>query len=183
MNTWHYEKDGQRLGPLPEDELKPLIENGSISAKTLVWSTGLAGWTPLVDTALAIHLLQVSTPPALPASKVSNTITWVLAFAPLLGFFLKALLIGATGGEEEDFMAALHSGQLWYVTVLLNVGLSFWDFKTLQRAGVDTKAYGKMVWVVPVYLWKRAKSLGHSPAYFWVWLAMFILVQLAALPA
>lgn len=178
MNTWHYEKDGQRLGPLPEDELKPLIENGSISAKTLVWSTGLAGWTPLVDTALAIHLLQVSTPPALPASKVSNTITWVLAFAPLLGFFLKCFLVGATAGDE-DVAEAIRSGQFWYVTLLLNIGLSLLDLKTLQRAGVDTKAYGKMVWVVPVYLWKRAKSLGQSPAYFWVWMGMFILTQLA----
>ncbi|EGJ6399538.1 DUF4339 domain-containing protein, partial [Escherichia coli] len=31
-------------------------------------------------------------------------------------------------------------------------------------------------WLIPVYLWRRAKILGQKPAYFWVWLVMLILV-------
>ncbi|RAS08995.1 hypothetical protein DFO50_1421, partial [Microvirgula sp. AG722] len=34
-------------------------------------------------------------------------------------------------------------------------------------------AFGKLVLLVPVYLWKRAQSLRQRPAYFWTWLGLF----------
>jgi hypothetical protein len=37
---------------------------------------------------------------------------------------------------------------------------------------VDTTTFGKLAWLVPFYLWRRAKTLGQKPAYFWVWLLM-----------
>ena len=45
--NWYYEKAGQRQGPVPESELDRLLASGEISAATLVWSEGMANWTPL----------------------------------------------------------------------------------------------------------------------------------------
>ena len=30
-------------------------------------------------------------------------------------------------------------------------------------------------WLVPVYLFKRAKALAQTPAYAWVWVCLFVL--------
>ena len=45
--NWYYEKAGQRQGPVPESELDRLLASGEINAATLVWSEGMANWTPL----------------------------------------------------------------------------------------------------------------------------------------
>lgn len=59
--------------------------------------------------------------------------------------------------------------------------ISLWatDERRLRKAGVDTAAFGKLAWLVPFYLWRRAKSLGQKPAYFWVWLVMLFLTLVA----
>ncbi|ECY7740700.1 DUF4339 domain-containing protein, partial [Salmonella enterica subsp. enterica serovar Enteritidis] len=54
------------------------------------------------------------------------------------------------------------------------------DERRLRKSGVDTAAFGWLAWLVPFYLWRRAKALGQKPAYFWVWLVMLILVLLTA---
>ena len=47
--NWYYEKAGQRQGPITEAELDRLLASGEISATTLVWSEGMANWTPLAQ--------------------------------------------------------------------------------------------------------------------------------------
>ena len=47
--NWYYEKAGQRQGPVPETELDALIASGEVVATTLVWSEGMANWTPLAQ--------------------------------------------------------------------------------------------------------------------------------------
>lgn len=179
MNTWIYEKNGQRHGGVSEAVIQELIEHGMIDGKTLVWSQGFPDWMPLVETVLAVHLVTSTEPPPLPSSKIGNGVVWVLAFAPVIGLLLRAMIAGAMATNaytvEYETAQAINGGHYWYVTVLLNLGLSGWDLSRLKKAGVDTVAYGKMVFVVPVYLWKRAKSLRQSPACFWVWITTFVL--------
>ena len=38
----------------------------------------------------------------------------------------------------------------------------------------------KMAWLVPVYLWKRAKALQQKPVYFWCWVVTFALIMLSS---
>ncbi|MGQ7148385.1 hypothetical protein ACUOA8_59475, partial [Escherichia sp. SS-MK2] len=45
---------------------------------------------------------------------------------------------------------------------------------------VDTAAFGWLAWLVPFYLWRRAKALGQKPAYFWVWLVTLTVTVLGA---
>ncbi len=47
--NWYYEKAGQRMGPVAESELDRLLASGEIDATTLIWSEGMANWTPLAQ--------------------------------------------------------------------------------------------------------------------------------------
>ncbi|VVD61988.1 hypothetical protein PEP31012_00149 [Pandoraea eparura] len=180
-DSWHYEKNGQRIGAISATEIGALIQNRTIDGKTLVWSQGLADWTPLAETDLAVHLRQASAPPVLPATRISNTIVWILAFAPIIGAFLEATFAAAIAPDylaSTAATAALRSNQYWYITLLVNIGLSLLDDRQLKRAGVDTSSFGKFAFIVPVYLWRRAASLRQPKAYFWVWIATFVLIGL-----
>jgi hypothetical protein len=41
---WHYERDGQALGPVAEPALLQLLRTGQITASTLVWTQELGDW-------------------------------------------------------------------------------------------------------------------------------------------
>jgi hypothetical protein len=171
MDSWHYEKNGERHGPVSDADISALVNNRAIDARTLVWQQGFPDWTPLSKTNLAAHLNNASAPPALPGSKINNGIVWTLAFGPLLGLVLQGVLAAMFSDSGSD----LDWGHFWYATVILNVGLSIFDVRQLKKAGVDTVQINRFAFLVPVYLWKRCKALHQSPAYFWVWIATFVL--------
>jgi hypothetical protein len=43
--NWHYAKDGEKKGPISEEELKQLFESGQISSNDLVWKEGMSEWS------------------------------------------------------------------------------------------------------------------------------------------
>jgi hypothetical protein len=53
---WYYEQNGNRIGPVDEATMRGLIANRTISIDTLVWTNGMANWTPLQQTQLAAGL-------------------------------------------------------------------------------------------------------------------------------
>lgn len=116
-------------------------------------------------------------------TQVNNLLVWILAFAPIIGLFLQAILAAALAPDNQFLSQlavnyALHSGEYWWVTLALNIGLSIADELRLKRKGVNTSGFGRFAFLVPVYLWKRAKSLGHNQAYFWTWNVLFALTIL-----
>ena len=42
--SWFYAAQGQQQGPFPEAQFRNLIARGTVTADTLVWSEGMAGW-------------------------------------------------------------------------------------------------------------------------------------------
>jgi hypothetical protein len=42
--SWYYAAQGQQQGPVSEDELRDLIGRSVVTAETLLWSDGMAGW-------------------------------------------------------------------------------------------------------------------------------------------
>ena len=101
----------------------------------------------------------------LAAGAASSTVVWLLAFAPLIGVISESLIARKTDADPS---------QLWIVTVLLNILLCSLDARLLKRDGVK----GPSVWAVfliPVYLYKRTQVLGQNKAYFFVWIATFVL--------
>ena len=106
-------------------------------------------------------------------------VVWTLAFAPFIGYALELWTAGLSGMSFDEADDAVSGGQYWFITLLLNIALGYLDERRLRKAGVDTITFGKLAWLVPFYLWRRAKTLGQKPAYFWVWLAMLVLTVMA----
>ena len=42
--SWFFASQGKQQGPYPEAQLRAFIANGTVTAETLVWSEGMAGW-------------------------------------------------------------------------------------------------------------------------------------------
>jgi len=51
-SQWFYVVGSERKGPLSADQMAALQSAGVIDDTTLVWTDGMAGWTPLSDTPL-----------------------------------------------------------------------------------------------------------------------------------
>jgi len=176
---WFYEKNGHRHGGVSEEQIVALIRSGTLDADSRVWQQGFPDWIELQSSALKIHLPShdPSAPPPLPASAINNTIVWILAFAPWIGFELERQLALSMHADEVDAAYAFYNNDYFFVTLGLNILLSVMDEKKLSEAGYNTDKFKGWVWFVPVYLFQRAKVTGQTPAYFWVWIAMFVLTM------
>lgn len=173
QKPWFYESAGQRKGGFSEQEMIGFITSGEITHGAIVWRNGLSGWTKLEQTELAAHLDKTA-PPPLTGEHVNNTIVWILAFAPLIGLFFEAIVAGIVhSGSEYRIQRALSGGEFFYITLILNIGLSFWDEHVLKKGGTDTSKFKGVTWLIPVYLFQRAKAMKHNLAYFIVWLVCF----------
>ncbi len=175
-NKWFYEDKGQRKGPVSEDELIKLIKSSIISHGSSVWKEGFPDWLKVENTDLRIYL-DNSSPPPLSGEHINNTIIWLLAFAPLIGYFLEWIVAGAVHGNNQfAAQVAMANSKYWFVTLALNIGLSVLDEKKLKKAGHNTDKFKGWVWLVPVYLFQRAKATKQNLAYFIVWIVCFVLV-------
>jgi len=47
--SWYYVENGQQRGPVSEEDLRALAQNGSIQPDTLVWRQGQASWIPFKE--------------------------------------------------------------------------------------------------------------------------------------
>ena len=176
--SWFYEQKGERKGGVEESELISLIESGSVTHGTLLWKEGFTEWKKIENTELSTHLNKTS-PPPLSGEHVNNTVVWILAFAPIIGYLLEWFIAGAINGSERKAEQAMAEAKYFYITIILNIALSIFDEKRLAMAGYSTEKFKGMNWLVPVYLFQRAKYLNHSMAYFAVWLVSFAMIIIA----
>lgn len=177
-SIWYYEEKGKRIGGIREEELVALIQSGNLGHGCGVWKEGLPNWIKLEDSELKVHIAHL--PPPLTGSQINNTVVWILAFAPLIGYMLEWLLAGIIHGNEDDAEQAMIDGGYWYVTIALNIFLGIIDEKRLKSSGHNTSQYRGWVWLVPVYLYQRAKHLSQNLAYVITWLVCFGLMILAS---
>lgn len=170
---WFYEKNGKRIGAFSESEVTALMSDGSIGYGTYVWKMGFPGWIEIENTELKIHFEHLD-PPPLKGDQIKNLLVWLLAFSPIIGLFLQFFVSGIMHSNNEYLMeTAAKNGDYWYITVILNITLCLWDAKRLKEAGIDTKNFGKWVWLVPIYLFQRSKALNQTKAYFVTWIFLF----------
>ncbi len=61
---WYYGQNNQPVGPIEEDAIRTMIQEGKLTAQTQVWREGMATWQPLAATGLATFLpVSAVTPP------------------------------------------------------------------------------------------------------------------------
>ena len=178
--AWHYEEKGERKGPVAESAIVQLIKDGKLTYGNMVWKKGLQGWTKLEDSDLKVHLND-DQPPPFTGEMVNNTIVWILACAPIIGLILEYMIARKQfPGASDDFLIKqVTSGSYWYITVILNVGLAYFDVIRLGKAGHNTDKFKGMTWLVPVYLYQRSEALKQNKAYFITWILCFILMLFA----
>ncbi len=64
--SWHIAEGGQALGPLTVDQLAQAKTAGRLHPGTLVWTTGMAGWTQAGQVPQLAQLFQAGPPPIPP---------------------------------------------------------------------------------------------------------------------
>lgn len=67
--SWFFASQGQQQGPYPEVQLREFIASGTVTAETLVWSEGMAGWQKAGD--IPGLLSGASGPPPAPHARAS----------------------------------------------------------------------------------------------------------------
>lgn len=70
---WHYAIGNERHGPVSQADLDALIQNGTVTRDTLVWSEGMSDWQRAGDTGLLPPALPPQGPPAPPAPMAPPT--------------------------------------------------------------------------------------------------------------
>jgi membrane protease subunit (stomatin/prohibitin family) len=64
---WHLTRDGQQFGPYTATNVLEMIQAGTMSASSLVWAPGLAGWTEI--SAIPAFAAYFQAPPPPPPAK------------------------------------------------------------------------------------------------------------------
>lgn len=44
--SWYYMQENQQMGPVPQSQLVQLMQNGTVTGDTFIWSEGMADWKP-----------------------------------------------------------------------------------------------------------------------------------------
>lgn len=171
---WHYEQNGERKGGVDQQQIIDLIRGGELTYGSRVWKKGMSDWAKIEQTEFRSHL-EDTAPPPLGGSAVNNKVVWLLAFAPLIGYLLESFVAGLFTGSEGQWERAMAANRYWYVTLALNIALSVLDSKRLKQAGYDVSRFKGWVFVVPVYLFQRAKLLNQNLAYFITWIVCFVI--------
>lgn len=169
MNTdetsrrWFYEIKGRQTGPVTTDVIRELLHQGTVSHETLVWNETFGqSWKPIRDTDIIIS--GKDTPPPLPATHVNNTFAWLLVLVPVVGAF----------GEKAvgDLGVRPPLGALFLAYAVVNTAIALVDAKHIAGSGRNTNniSLGVWFWLIPAYLFQRARALRQSFAYFWAWI-------------
>jgi len=142
-----------------------LIKNKTLNQDSIVWNKNFNDWKAIKETEL-YELIPNVEPPPLTGDKVNNVFIWLLAFAPIM-----AILIEGEVFHQE-------SAIIW---VGLNSGLAILDDVRLKRAGHITNNLGWAIFIVPVYIWRRATLTKQSRNYFWVWVMSIIVASIISM--
>ncbi len=75
MDIWII-RDGEKIGPIHDFEIRRKIEAGELPATTPAWHEGLAAWRPLIEIELFTREFErPETPPPVPAQEVGRAAT------------------------------------------------------------------------------------------------------------
>ncbi len=91
--AWHYFEDGQRRGPISEEQLLQLLRSGVLSSGTMVWTEGMPEWQPVRATHLGVGLPSVVPPPPF-ISFPPASVGLVAERKSRIAYILLAVLVG-----------------------------------------------------------------------------------------
>jgi len=144
---WYYEQNGNRIGPVDEATMRGLIANRTISIDTLVWTNGMANWTPLQQTQLATGLPAPSpTPYSTPASPQyhQGQVNHHPEAKDRVAYVLLAVFLGHLG--IHNFFAGYNSLGITQLLICLLTcgigGIATWIWAIIEACTVTQDANG-----------------------------------------
>jgi TM2 domain-containing membrane protein YozV len=141
---WYYEQNGNRIGPVDEATMRGLIANRTISIDTLVWTNGMANWTPLQQTQLAAGL---PVPPPMPGNPPASPYHAVTTHHPeakdRVAYVLLAVLIGF--GVHNFYAGYTNRALIQLLVSILTCGIGWifmWIWGIVEACTVTQDANG-----------------------------------------
>ncbi len=165
--NWFYVENSQQKGPVLEEELAALVQNGTIKIDTLVWREGLPDWQPLVR--LRPDLAAATGSPMLSGTAVPEQSKDLLVQQMREGILTEVAAPGAMRyvGFWWRFLAAFIDGIIvgvaqqiiqFVIMMILGVGMAGVDPKDSSGG---TALLGAFAMIVMVTL-----SFGLNAAYY-----------------
>jgi hypothetical protein len=141
---WYYEQNGNRIGPVDEATMRGLIANRTISIDTLVWTNGMANWTPLQQTQLAAGL---PVPPPMPGNPPAAPYQAAPSHHPdakdRVAYVLLAVLIGF--GVHNFYAGYTNRALIQLLVSILTCGIGWifmWIWGIVEACTVTQDANG-----------------------------------------
>ena len=141
---WYYEQNGNRIGPVDEATMRSLIANRTISIDTLVWTNGMANWTPLQQTQLAAGL---PVPPPMPGNPPASPYHASPSHHPdakdRVAYVLLAVLIGF--GVHNFYAGYTNRALIQLLVSILTCGIGWifmWIWGIVEACTVTQDANG-----------------------------------------
>lgn len=201
MDDWYFERNGERRGPLKENELAALLRSGDVPPETLVWTAAFGDqWKPASQTQLAPR--PVGSPPPLPSqpfaspqpaiagalpyappyAEPTDAYAYLLALSPLVLLVLDMALFANMGRLTQESGTPI-SGVVGFWTGIILAAL---DARNLYRSGRNPKPRTAVPFVLltPIaYFIRRHVLVRRSLKFLWIWLgtAFVWLIGLAAM--
>ena len=136
----------------------------------------MSDWIPASQTEIWASVPEADSPPPLPPAYVNDKVAWLIASVPLIGFFIERIVMENSGPPPVNVVILCYF--IAYSILILS------DVKQIAKSGRNPEKVnlGGWFWLVPVYLFKRAKTLGQPLNYFWAWVVTFCIAVFIASP-
>lgn len=92
MSSFHFLVDGQKAGPVSEEDLQALFAAGRITRATLIWRAGMPQWQPLQSV-----LILPAEPITDPADQVGQVCGFLSMLFAAIGVWAFGLILGSVG--------------------------------------------------------------------------------------
>jgi hypothetical protein len=133
--NWHYAINGENRGPVADDEFHRLVQQGVVTRETLIWTDGMANWTPYREKFPGLPSLSAAGPQdgvacgmcgrRVPKDETLalNGISYCAVCKPqVLQRMREGVSLGGTGVEETRNQHIKHEASLKSVGILYYLG-------------------------------------------------------------
>jgi hypothetical protein len=115
---WYYELNHQPAGPVDEAEISRLLQNGTITALTLVWRDGMPDWKHLGETELSSLARSVAAP-VQPTPSVGSANPYANPVAPSAPTYPQYGAAPVKSGPRVSSSSLKSLFNIWVVLMLL----------------------------------------------------------------
>jgi GYF domain 2 len=113
FSTWYYGAGSEQKGPFTADQLRALIQTGAITATTLIWSQGMAGWVPLAQSPFAGRSHPAGVTAASYSSNITGDATAVTGFGEAVSSCFR---------NYANFSGRANRAEFWFFILFVTAG-------------------------------------------------------------